>query len=122
ASMNANSGVKSIVSTGAMFSTTRCLDSTSQAATTTPAAPPPGSPPRGIRPGGVPAAAPPRRLEDPGGQGHQPAAAECHQHVVDEPLAREADEVHAPLVRSDRPAHVRERDHKPGADGQSAHH
>ena len=38
--MSANSGVNSIVSTGAMFSTTRCFDSTSHAETiTAPAAP-----------------------------------------------------------------------------------
>ena len=43
ASITANSGVKSIVSTGAMFSTTRCFDSTSQAATTTAPAAPDGS-------------------------------------------------------------------------------
>ena len=42
-SITANSGVKSIVSTGAMFSTTCCLDSTSHAATITAPAAPAGS-------------------------------------------------------------------------------
>ncbi len=52
------------------------------------------------------------------GQPHEHAAAERDQHVVDEPLAREADEVHAPLVRAERPAHVREGDDEPQHDGQ----
>ena len=72
--MNANSGVKSIVSTGAMFSTTRCFDSTSHAATITPPAAPAGrtqcGDPVGIDPGGV---------EDPGGQAHQHSSAERDQ-------------------------------------------
>ena len=42
-SMAANRGVKSIVSTGAMFSTTCCFDSTSHAATITAPATPDGS-------------------------------------------------------------------------------
>ena len=51
----------------------------------------------------------PRGLEDRSGQAHEHPASERDQHVVDEPFAREADEVHAPLVRSDRAAHVRVR-------------
>ncbi len=42
-SITAKSGVKSMVRTGAMFSTTRCFDSTSHAATTTAPATPDGS-------------------------------------------------------------------------------
>ena len=60
----------------------------------------------------------PRGLEDRSGQTHEHAAPERDQHVVDEPFAREADEVHAPLVRSDRAAHVRVGDDEPQHDGQ----
>ena len=59
-----------------------------------------------------------RGLEDSRGQPHEHAAAERDQHVVDEPLAREADEVHASLVRAERAAHVRVRDDEPQHDGQ----
>ena len=112
ASITANSGVKSIVSTGAMFSTTRCFDS---------------------MPGGDDDCARRSRrdhprgnlldvdsgwVEDPGDQPHEHSTAEGDQHVVDEPFAGEADEVHAPLVRSDA-AHVRVGDDEPERDGQS---
>ena len=60
----------------------------------------------------------PRGFEDPRGQSHEHPAPERDQHVVDEPFAREADEVHAPLVRSDRTTHVRVGDHEPEHDGQ----
>ena len=60
----------------------------------------------------------PRGLEDRSGQAHEHPATERDQHVVDEPLAREADEVHAPLVRPDGAAHVRVGDREPEDDGQ----
>ena len=97
-----------------MFSTTRCFDSTSHAATiTAPAAP------EGSTHASDPVDVDPRGLEDRRGQTHEHAAAERDQHVVDEPFAREADEVHAPLVRSERAAHVRVGDHEPEQDRQS---
>ena len=96
-----------------MFSTTRCFDSTSHAATTTAPAAPDGSTHSAIA-----VDVDPRRFEDPRGQSHEHAAPERDQHVVDEPFAREADEVHAPLVRSDRATHVRVGDHEPQHDGQ----
>lgn len=60
----------------------------------------------------------PDRLEDQRGEPDQHATAERDEHVVDDPLAGEADEVHAPLVRSDRAAHVRVGDREPQHDGQ----
>ena len=60
----------------------------------------------------------PGRLEDRSGQAHQHAAPERDQDVVDEPLAREADEVHPPLVRSHGAAHVRIGGHEPQHDGE----
>jgi hypothetical protein len=57
-------------------------------------------------------------VEDEGGQAEQHAATERDEDVVDEPLAGEPDEVHPPLVRPDRPAHVRHGDHEPQHDGQ----
>ena len=73
---------------------------------------------RGQHPLGDPVDVDPRGLEDRGGQAHEHPAPERDQHVVDEPLAREADEVHAPLVRAERAAHVRVGDGEPQHDGQ----
>ena len=112
-SITANSGVKSMVSTGAMFSTTRCFDSTSHAATITAPAAPEGSTHSTTR-----SARSTRGLEDQRGERQEHAAAERDQHVVDDPLAGEADEVHPPLVRPHDAAHVRVGDHEPQGDGQ----
>ena len=96
-----------------MFSTTCCLDSTSHAATITAPAAPDGSTHSKTL-----LDVDPDRLEDQRGEPEQHAATERDEHVVDEPLAGEAHEVHAPLVRSERAAHVRVGDREPQHDGQ----
>ena len=96
-----------------MFSTTRCFDSTSHAATIT------GPPLLTAAPLGDPLDVDPRGFEDRSGQAHEHPTSERDQHVVDEPFTREADEVHAPLVRSDRAAHVRVGNDEPEHDGQT---
>jgi hypothetical protein len=68
-----------------MFSTTCCFDSTSHARRQHPLDDPLGE-------------VGPDRLEDQRGESEQDAAAERDERVVDDPLAGEADEVHAPLV------------------------
>ena len=55
-------------------------------------------------------------------QGQEHAAPEGDQHVVDEPFAGEADEVHAPLVRPQDTAHVRVGDDEPQHHGQMSGH
>ena len=77
---------------------------------------------RGQHPFGDPVDVDPRGFEDPRGQTHEHAAPERDQHVVDEPFAREADEVHAPIVGSERATHVWVGDHEPEHDGQMERH
>ena len=96
-----------------MFSTTRCFDSTSHAATITAPAAPDGSTHAATRSTSTPVGSRIAAVKP-----MSTAATERDQHVVDEPFAREADEVHAPLVRSDRAAHVRVGDREPEHDGQ----
>ena len=110
----AKRGVKRRVSTGAMFSITLCLASTSQEATRTAPAAPHGKQPRlderlGVDPDGVEHHHHERR-EDP--------AAEGDQHVVDEELAREADEVHAARDLAPAAAGVRDTHDEPERDRQ----
>ncbi len=92
-----------------MFSITLCFASTSQEATTT--AP---TAPHGIShdwkngSGSMPMASNMARREC-----REHAAAERDQHVVDEELAREADEVHAALDLAPAAAGVRDADDEP---------
>ena len=111
-SRRVNSGVKSRVSTGAMFSMTLCLASTSQAAMTTAPTAPQGR----IQDLQEPLRRQADGAEDEHGEHHQHAAAEGDEDVVDEPLAGEAHVVHALVViaparrrrtRSPRPATAR---------------
>ena len=96
-----------------MFSTTCCFDSTSHAATNTAPTAPDGS-----THSTTCSTVDPDRLEDQRREPEQHATAERNEHVVDDPLAGEADEVHPPLVRAERAAHVREGDREPEHDGQ----
>ena len=91
-SSRAKSGAKMRVSTGAMFSTTRCF-----ASTVRPRRPYPGGAARQdpALQGGHPDADGP---EDAGGQRHEDAAAQRDEDVVDEELAGEADKVHPPVA------------------------
>src|SRR5690606_13384839 len=100
-SMTANRGVKTIVSTGAMFSMTRCfrLDQ-------------PGGHDHGSRRShreypfhdrfGVDAGG----GEDGDGDPHQHTSSEREQSEVDEPLAREPHEIHPAFMGPQGPAHV----------------
>ena len=109
-----NSGVNSLVSTGAMFSMTLCFASTSQdPMMTAPAAPHGISQP----------ADEPLRVHLDGGEHHdrkagEDAPAERDEHVVDRQLAREPHEVHAPAVGEPAASDVREADGQPQGDWQ----
>ena len=61
-------------------------------------------------------------VEDERRQGQEHAAPKGDQHVVDEPFAGEADEIHAPLVRSQDTAHVRVGNNEPQHHGQMSGH
>ena len=110
----AKSGVKRRVNTGAMFSITLCLASTSQEATRTAPAAPHGSSHDceeglGVDPDGP---------EDHRHERREDTAAEGDQHVVDEELAREADEVHAARHLAPAAAGVGDAHHQPERDRQ----
>ena len=109
-----NSGVNSRVSTGAMFSTTLCLASTSHPATTTAATAPQGSSHCETKTSGVD----PDGLEGAEHERDQHAAAEGDEDEVDEPFAGEADEVHAPARRAPVVGHIGQTDHEPQRDRQ----
>ena len=109
-----NSGVNRRVSTGAMFSMTLCLASTSQALMRTAPATPHGSThdPTSLPHFEVDG------LEDELGEAHEDAAAESDQGVVDEPLTGEADEVHTPVMVSPPTADVGVAHRQPQRDRQ----
>ena len=112
-SASANRGVKSRVSTGAMFSITLCFASTSQEATITAPSTPHGTPILEHR-----LEIDPDRPEHPGREPEENPAAQRNQRIVDEQLAGEADEVHAPGGLPPAPARVCDPHKQPQRDRQ----
>ena len=113
-STTVNSGVNSRVSTGAMFSMTLCFASTSQDPTMTAPIAPHGisqllGQPLGVHPDGV---------EHHQREGGEHAAAERDEHVVDEQLAGEPHEVHAPAAGEPAAPDVGDADDEPQGDRQ----
>ena len=117
-SSRVNRGVNRCVSTGAMFSITLCLASTSQEPTTHRAC-------RTAR--DHPTLGQPLGVDVDRGEHHQRetdehAAANRDEHVVNEQLAREAHEVHPPGARPPAPSNVRDPDDQPQRNRQVQDH